>query len=188
MYLNSFSFEMRPFEMIVANASYDIYGTIYDYIDRYFSKTDVDFAHSMKSFGEVRVGNQVSDEEFQIKSLKYNVSVKRKISNRIRENEQTAINTSASGATPSRVSIESISAEAIIDCNNMIPNLNSYGDQQLLSAVGYAQNSVVDVFMYSLGGERLSRFQCSGKIQNQNLSIAEGSHASNSLTIRQVIK
>tara|TARA_Y100000022_G_scaffold183943_1_gene178556 strand:- start:6563 stop:7483 length:921 start_codon:yes stop_codon:yes gene_type:complete len=188
MFLTSFSFQMSPFQLIVANATYDIYGTISSITDRYFSKSDVDFAHAMKSFGQVKISNQESDEQFEIAGLRYNINVERKISNKIRENENTAINTYAGGALPNRVSVESITSEATIECNDMIDNLNPYGDQQFTSNPATIPDSAVDVFMYSLGGERISRFQCQGKIQNQNVAISEGSYAKSSITIKQIIK
>lgn len=188
MFLTSFSFQMSPFQLIVANATYDIYGTINSMTDRYFSKSDVDFAHAMKSFGQIKISNQESDEQFEIGGLGYNINVERKISNKIRENENTAINTYAGGALPDRVSVESITSEAKIECNDMIDNLNPYGDQQFTSNPATIPDSVVDVFMYSLGSERISRFQCRGKIQNQNVAISEGSHAKSSITIKQIIK
>lgn len=188
MFLTSFSFQMSPFQLIVANATYDIYGTIHTMTDRWFAKSDVDFAHAMKSFGQVKISNQESDEQFEIEGLRYNINVERKISNKIRENENTAINTYAGGALPDRVSVESITSEATIECNDMIDNLNPYGDQQFTSNPATIPDSVVDVFMYSLGGERISRFQCRGKIQNQNVAISEGSYAKSSITIKQIIK
>ena len=53
MYLKSFGFDMKPFGIIQANASYDIYGSITKVIDRRFEKNKVDFAHGLKSFGSI---------------------------------------------------------------------------------------------------------------------------------------
>ena len=57
MYLKSFGFEMKPFAAIKANATYDIYGSITKTINRRFNQNEVDFAHSLKSFGQVVAGN-----------------------------------------------------------------------------------------------------------------------------------
>ena len=188
MFLTSFNLKLEPFRLIVANASYNIYGTINKTVDRYFTKSDVDFAHALKSFGEVKISNQATDEEFEVKSLNYNINVERKISNKIRENENTAINTYAGGALPHRVSVESITSEVNIEGNEMAQNLNPYGDQQTSSSPFGIDDSQVDIFLYSLGGERISRLHCAGKIQNQSMNIAEGSHATSSITIKQIIK
>lgn len=187
MFLTSFNFQMSPFQLIQANATYDIYGTIHKTIDRYFQKTSVDFAHSMKSFGQIKISNQ-EDEELEITSLRYNINVERKVSNKIRENENTAINTYAGGALPHRVSVESLSSEVNIESNDMPDLLNPYGDQQRSSSPEGIGDSSVDIFLYSLQGHRISRFSCRGKIHNQSVSISEGSHATSSLTIRETIK
>jgi hypothetical protein len=188
MFLTSFSFEMSPFQLIRANATYDIYGTINKTIDRYFSKATVDFAHSMKSFGEIKISNQQSDEELKISSLRYNIQVERKTSNRIRENENTAINTYAGGALPHRVSVESIVSEVNIESSDMAENLNPYGDQQFSASPEDIPDSKVDIFLYSLDGYRMSRFSCKGKVHSQSMNISEGSHAKSSITIRETIR
>jgi len=188
MFLTSFNFEMSPFQLIRANATYDIYGTINKTIDRYFSRSTVDFAHSMKSFGEIKIGNQQSSEQLKISSLRYNIQAERKTSNRIRENENTAINTYAGGALPCRVSVESIVSEVNIESSDMIENLNPYGDQQLYMSPDNISDSKVDIFLYSLDGYRMSRFSCKGKIHNQSMNISEGSHAKSSITIREIIR
>lgn len=53
MYLKSFAFDMSPFQIVRATASYDIYGSVERVIDRRFSKSEVNFAHSLKSFGSL---------------------------------------------------------------------------------------------------------------------------------------
>ena len=57
MYLKSFGFDMKPFGIIQANASYDIYGSVTKVIDRRFQKSEVDFAHGLKSFGGIVASN-----------------------------------------------------------------------------------------------------------------------------------
>ena len=77
MYLNSFGFDKKPFGIIQANASYDIYGSVAKVIDRRFQKSQVDFAHGLKSFGNI-VATGESGDEFEVVNLKYNIIVGRK--------------------------------------------------------------------------------------------------------------
>jgi len=188
MYLTSFNFSLSPFQLIVANATYDIYGTIGKVADTYFTKSNVDFAHAMKSFGEVKISNQQSSEEFEIQDLNYNINVERNISNRIKYNEVGPTSVLTGGVVPARVSVESITSEVSIKSSDMVENLNSYGDQQNLSTQQSIPDSSVDVYLYGLNGERISRFRCAGKIQNQSFSITEGSNASSSITIKQIVR
>ena len=188
MYLTSFNFTMSPFQLIVANATYDIYGTISRISDRFFTKSEVDFAHALKSFGEIKISGQQSNDQLEVQSLSYNISVERKISNQIRVNETSSANVLAGGVVPSRVSVNSIVSEVSVKCNEMIENLNSYGDQQNLSSSDNIPDSSVDIYLYGLTGERISRFRCSGKIDSQSFNIQEGANASSSIKIRQVIR
>lgn len=186
MYLTSFSFNLSPFQLIVANATYDIYGSINKVADGYFQKQQLDPAHSMKSFGEIKINNQESNALLEVMSFAYNINVERKISNTIRANEN--LGSDPYGLKPSRVSVESIVSEASITCNEMVEKLNAYGDQQNDTVYASKPDSSVDIFLYGIKGERLSRFRCSGKIQNQSYSIQEGAHASSSISIKQIIK
>jgi hypothetical protein len=187
LYLNNFSFQLSPFSLIRANASYDIYGTIKKIPDSYFSKADANFAHSLKSFSDIKISNELSSDEFEMTSLNYEINVERKVNNRIRANESSTVKNSTSGALPFRVSCEKIESNVTIESNNMPDNLNEYGD----SSYFYSENtakSVADIFLYSLSGDRIYRFQCSGKIMNQSLDISEGQHAKSKIVIKEVIK
>lgn len=188
MFLTSFNFSLQPFKLILANASYDIYGTIEKITDRYFTKSDINFAHGLKSFGQVLISDEDMNEQLEITSLNYNINAERKINNLIRENENTAINNYAGGTIPHRVSVESIESEVDIRTNNMIGNLNPYGDQQNVTSHEGIGDSSVNVFMYSLEGDKIHRFRCAGKIQNQSTSISEGSYSSSSIKIKQIIR
>ena len=187
LYLNNFSFQLSPFSLIRANASYDIYGTIKKIPDSYFSEVDANFAHSLKSFSDIKISNELSSDEFEMTSLNYEINVERKVNSRIRANESSTVKNSTSGALPFRVSCEKIESNVTIESNNMPDNLNEYGD----SSYFYSENtakSVADIFLYSLSGDRIYRFQCSGKIMNQSLDISEGQHAKSKIAIKEVIK
>jgi len=187
LYLNNFSFQLSPFSLIRANASYDIYGTIKKIPDSYFSEVDANFAHSLKSFSDIKISNELSSDEFEMTSLNYEINVERKVNSRIRANESSTVKNSTSGALPFRVSCEKIESNVTIESNNMPDNLNEYGD----SSYFYSENtakSVADIFLYSLSGDRIYRFQCSGKIMNQSLDISEGQHAKSKIVIKEVIK
>jgi len=192
MYLKSFSFEMKPFSLISANATYDIYGTVEATADRLLSLRDVDFAHSIKSFGSVKISggeiDSVFDYGFEMLSLRYNILVNRKISNRIRENENTDVAKHAGGAVPSRVSVENIEAAAEIVGSELVDNLNAYGSQQRSSQSDNLQDSGFNVFMYSMNGIKIGNFSLSGKIMDQKISISKGATAVSTINMQEVIR
>ena len=191
-YLTSFGFSFHPFKVIRANASYDIYGSINKrgVADR-FKKQSVDFAHGLKSFGnmtasgadiEAAVGSQ-----FEITSLDYKITVNRKIHHRIRSMENTEVDNDAGGVVPVRVSTESIEKEIQIKSNEMIPELNAYGSQQKTNFVN-TSDSTISAFLYSLQGNRIAKFDCSGKILNQSVSISENNYYDAQINIKEIIK
>jgi hypothetical protein len=192
MYLKSFSFDVSPFQTISANASYDIFGSINRTIDRRFHKTEVDFAHSLKSFGRMEASgvdiDVATQRQFEISSMKYSITVGRKIHNTIRAAEHTSTNTNANGVVPARVSVENIEAEMVVECNEMIPLLNAYGDRQSLTTVQGIDDSEVEAFLYDLQGNKIARFPVKGKIQTQSYSISEGQYAKGSITVSEIIK
>ena len=192
MYLNSFNFRLSPFQLIEASASYDIYGTIRKETNYFFRKTEVDFAHSLKSFGEMKASGSSADNaidsQFEISSLAYSVVVNRKIHNNIRASEHTSVNTRAEGVLPVRVSVETIESEMTIEANDMIPNLNSYGDQQNSFSPEGIQDSEIFANLYSVQGVKLATFSTKGKIQSQSMSISENSYAKSNISIKQIIK
>lgn len=187
MYLKSFGFDMKPFGIIQANASYDIYGSVTKVIDRRFQKSEVDFAHGLKSFGSI-VASGGSGDEFEIANLKYNIMVGRKVHNHIRSSENTAANLHADGVAPVRVTIENIEKEMTVQSNEMVEKLNTYGDQQLGTSPFGLNDSRIDAFLLSIDNEKIARFSASGKIQTQSLSIQEGQHATSSITIKEIVK
>lgn len=187
MYLKSFGFELSPFQVVRANASYDIYGSLERTIDRRFQKTQVDMPHALKSFGSI-LASGGSYGEFEILSLKYNIVVDRKVYNNIRGNEHTSVNTSPDGAIPVRVSVESIEKEMSVETNDIIDRLNTYGDKQNLSTPEGLQDSSIGVFLLDMSGNKVANFDVSGKIMNQSISIQEGQNARGSITIKEIVK
>lgn len=187
MYLKSFSFDMKPFGIIQANATYDIYGSVTRVIDRRFQKSEVDFAHGLKSFGNI-VASAGGQEQFEIAGLKYNIIVGRKVYNHIRGNEHTSLNTTAHGAVPARVTVENIEKEMTLGANEFVDNLNAYGDQQYGTSPESLNNTKIEAFLLSLQGERIARFSVSGKIQSESMRIQEGQHAMGSITVKEIVK
>lgn len=191
MYLTSFSFSLKPFSIIEARASYDIYGTIQKENSNFFRKTEIDFAHGLTSFGEMKASNSVVDSaidtSFEITNLSYNILVNRNIYNSVRASEHSSVNTRASGVVPTRVSIDSIEAEMQITTNQMIPNLNSYGDYQSGNSIKNS-DSEVSANIYSLEGNKMAEFVCVGKIISQSSSISKGSASTSTISVKQVIK
>lgn len=194
MFLKSFGFTLAPFKNLIATASYDIYGTVKKYSgsQNRFSQDVVDFAHGLQSFGSMKVsgsdGAAAVGRQFEISSLKYNINVNRKVHTHIRDNEHSSVNTRPEGATPYRITAENIFSEMEIESNEMIPNLNPYGDQQNASSPFGLKNSIITAYLYGLTGEQVAKFSTSGKIQNQSLQIAEGSYAKGQIKIKEVIK
>lgn len=187
MYLKSFSFDMKPFGIIQANASYDIYGSVTKVIDRRFEKSEVDFAHSLKSFGNI-VASAGNQDQFEIASLKYTILVGRKAHNHIRANEDTSINTTPHGAVPVRVNIENIEKEMVLEANEFVDNLNAYGDQQYVTSPESLNDTKIEAFLLSLQGQKIARFSVSGKIHSESMSIQEGQYAKGSITVREIVK
>ena len=193
-YLKTFGFSLSPYRNIVATASYDIFGTIQRYREARgrFSKAVVDFGHGLQSFGEVKISNTAADtavgRQFEISNLKYNIIVERKIHSHIRDNEHSSVNTRPQGATPHRITAENIQSEMVVEANEMIPNLNPYGDQQNVSSPFNIPDSTITAFLYGLTGEKIARFSSTGKIQSQSLSINEGDYAKSKITLKEIIK
>lgn len=192
MYLKSFGFSLEPFRVIEASANYDIYGTINRAGPGRFTRLSADFAHGLKSFGAMEANGASADSatqlQFEITSLKYNIIVNRKIHNRMRSSENTSVNAYADGVIPSRVSIESIESEMSIDSNGIIPDLNSYGDQQTTSYIGNRNKSEIEAFLKDINGNKIARFKTSGRIQQQSYSVSEGQQSAGSITIKEIIK
>lgn len=193
MYLKSFSFSLKPFSIISASASYDIYGTITRTVAKRMSYNKKSFAHGLKSFGNILVSGQSADsavgsDSFEISSLDYSLEVNRQSHHSIRRNEHTSINTNAGGAAPTRMSVQEIICRSKIIANEMIPNLNSFGDQQDAHFLRKNADTTLDVFLNSLEGERIASFTCSGKISSQESEISEGSLAKSVISLIGVIR
>jgi hypothetical protein len=192
MYLKDFGFSLSPFRTIVAKASYNIYGTIRKRVSERFTRVSLDPAHGLKSFGEVKASGSSMDSysggRFEVTQLEYNILVGRKISNLIRESEHTTVNTRADGVLPSRVSVENIEVTMTVKGNEIVRNLNPMGDAQSGTTPDGLSDSSIDAYLYSLSGNRIAKFSCTGKIMQQSLSVAEGAHSMGSLTIKQIIK
>ncbi|MGY8817411.1 MAG: hypothetical protein ACKVHB_06565, partial [Pseudomonadales bacterium] len=149
-------------------------------------------AHGLKSFGEVKASNTNMDtankKQFEVSKLNYNIIVGRKVHNHIKDGEHTSINTTANGVVPTRVSIENIEAEMNIESNDIVRNLNPDGNYQSGTTPEGLNDSTIQAFLYSLQGEKIANFSCSGKIHSQSISISESSHAMGSISVKQIIK
>ena len=192
MYLKSFGFSMQPFGVIFAKAEYDIYGSLRKGPAFRTQKTSIDPAHALKSFGEVKASNidmgVYSDGQFELNSLEYNILVERKIHNHIRDSEHSSINTTANSVVPVRVSVESIEAQMTIKGSEIIKNLNPLGDAQSSGIADGLADSSIAAYIYSLSGNRIASFSCTGKIMSQSLSLGEGSYSEGTITIKEIIK
>jgi hypothetical protein len=187
MFLKSFSFSIKPFSVVEANVSYDIYGSIEKSISRKFVKSQVDFAHSLKSFGRVLISSQ-NYQDIEISSIEYNISVQRTVHNSIRSSENVAVDRTSSGVVPTRVSVREIEKQVNIKSNKLIDGLNVYGGQQLAGDPHLVSDSRVDIFLLNLNNEKIAKFYAEGKVNGQSLDIQESSVASSSFSINQVIR
>jgi hypothetical protein len=194
MYLTSFAFSLSPFRNIIATARYSIFGTIRKYREARgrFSKNSVDFAHGLKSFGEVKISGVTSDaaveDQFEISNLEYSINVNRKFHNHIRDNENTAVIQSASGSMPIRITVEEINSEMNIEANELIHNLNTYGDQQNTNSPYDIDDSEITAYLYGIDGSKIAKFSSVGKIYSQSVSINEGDYAKSRISVKGVVK
>ena len=187
MYLKSFGFQMSPFRVIEASAKYDIYGSISRVAESRFHKSDANFAHSLKSFGVI-LANYGNEGEFEISNMNYDIQVTRKTANRIRASENTAVGTNPGGVLPFRVNVEEIAKKMTVSSNEMIDNINSYGDRQNLSSAEGIGSSSMSAFLLSMSGERIAKFTVNGKLETQSMNISEGKYATSSITIKEIVK
>jgi len=192
MYLNDFSFSLAPYRIIEARASYNIYGAIYKTVDRRFQKLSIDPAHGLKSFGKIEASNtsmsSVNGRQFEVSQMDYNIRVERKLHYHIRGGEHTSLATTPNGVAPQRVSVEKIESVMSIEGNDIVQKLNPYGEFQGSSTRAAEGDSSIEAFLYTMSGKRIARFSCSGKIQDQSVSITEGDYAKGKLSVKQVIK
>lgn len=188
MFLNSCSISIRPFNLISCSASYDIYDTIKKTSSRTLGDVNKDMAHGLKSFGKITVNSGQIDNELELSSVDYSISVERKITNSIVQNENISNSLNYGNISPSRVSVGSIVSSVNIQSNQIIENLNAYGSQQQSLIADSAQDSSLDLFLYTMNQNKIGYLKCSGRIHQESLSITEGSHAKSSILIQQVIK
>ena len=188
MFLNSCSISIRPFNLISCSASYDIYDTIKKTSSRTLGDVNKDMAHGLKSFGKITVNSGQIDNELELSSVDYSISVERKITNSIVQNENISSSLNYGNISPSRVSVGSIVSSVNIQSNQIIENLNAYGSQQQSLIEDSIQDSSVDLFLYTMNQNKIGYLKCSGRIHQESLSITEGSHAKSSILIQQVIK
>lgn len=187
IFLKSFSFSARPLGLVRANASYEIYGTMYEVASKRFHKTEVDFAHAVKSFGGIKASG-VDIEDLKIFELNYSAVVSRSVSNLIRHNEHTSRNTYPEGVVPSRVSVEGIEKEIKIKSSEIVQRLNAYGDYQPLTSPEISPMSSINIYLLSNTGDKIAAFDVYGKIMSQSMNIQEGNQSVSEITIKEVVK
>ena len=205
LYLQTFSFSMKPFGVIKASASYLMTGTMYRVRPSYqMTVNDInefDPAHALRSFALVTAGGQdlqsqdflrsggnEQDYVFEITSLEYNINVERRKSALIRSNENSIINTRAEGATVSRVSVNNMYSEMKIASNDLVDKLNPYGDFQVSTTPFGIQDASVTAYLYSINGERLSKFKSTGKIVAQALQVNKDGMTTANISVKQIIR
>ena len=108
--------------------------------------------------------------------------------NHIRASEHASVNTSAHGVLPARVSVENIEANMSITSNAIIHNLNPMGDAQPGTTPDGLADSSISAYLYSMKGNQIAKFSCSGKIIDQSLSISEGKYSEGKISVKQIIK
>jgi len=205
LYLQSFRFSMTPFGVIKASAGYIMTGTMYRVRPSYQMTTgdikEFDPAHALRSFALVKAGGRnlqdddflrsggnAQDYVFEITSLEYNINVERRTSGLIRSNENSIINTKAEGATVSRVSVNNMYSDMKITSNDLVDRLNPYGDHQVGTTPFGIEDASITAYLYSINGERLSKFKSTGKIEMQSLQVNKDGMTTANISVKQIIR
>ena len=197
--LKSFSFSMRPFDLVRASAEYEIFGGIIEVSKELDVIDNINPAEGLKSFGDVTVGgiNLQDGSRFnvQLLSTQYTVSASRAYNFSIRANEHPVASYVPGAIMPYRVSLSDMTIETQIVSNKIIPAINETGKMQ--HGFGGEDFSEVEVQLQlfeakdeDADGESdlLAKFGCVGQVTQQSLSAQEGSYLNGNFTVRQVIK
>lgn len=197
--LKSFSFGMKPFDLVRASAEYEIFGSIIQVSKELDVIDNINPAEGLKSFGDVVVdGINLQDRSrfnIQLLSAQYTVSANRKYNFSIRANEHPVASYVPGAIMPYRVSLADLAIETQITSNKIIPAVNETGRMQ--HGFGGEDFSEVEVGLQlfeakdeSGAGQSdlLAKFGCVGQVTQQNLSAQDGSYLNGNFTVRQVLK
>jgi hypothetical protein len=197
--LKSFSFSMRPFDLVRATAEYEIFGSIIQISKELDVIDNLNPAEGLKSFGDVVVdGINLQDKSrfnVQLLSAQYSVRADRKYNFSIRANEHPVANYVPGAIMPYRVSLSGLVIETRITSNKIIPAINETGKMQ--HGFGGEDFSAVEVALQLFEAKDeagdgqsnlLAKFGCAGQVTQQSLSAQDGSYLNGNFTVRQVVK
>ena len=185
---------MRPFSLIEASASYEIFGGVLEVAAGAYTAGDINPADSLKSFGEViarGINYRTAKEmDMNIITANYRANVKRRFNYTIRANEKPINNYVPGAIMPYRASIESVVVDCSITSNKIIERMNESGHQQQGSQHINTQEMEIKLELYEAKGasEKIAEFSTLGAITSQNLSVSEGSYLMGDLSIQQILK
>lgn len=192
MYLQNFGFQLVPFDLVKASARYSIYGSIYKDVAERLVGVSSNFAHSFRSFNDIKINSTstlgVFGNDFFAKKLQYQINVERKVQTNIANSESSFFSRSADGVVPKRLSVSRIESEMNIESNQMVPELNDRGDQQFSSIYSEKMPSTVTAYLFSMSGDRIASFSCSGRVNSQGFNISEKQNGIANISIKEVIK
>lgn len=192
IYLNNFGFQLVPFDLVKASARYSIYGSIYKDAAQRLAGASSNFAHAFKSFNDIKINSASSygifGNDFFAKKLQYQINVERKAQTNIANSESSLFSKSADGVVPKRLSVSRIESEMNIESNEIVPELNDRGDQQSSSIYSEKMQSTVTAYLFSMGGDRLASFSCSGRVSSQGFNVSEGQNGAAKISIKGVVK
>jgi len=197
--LKSFSFSMRPFDLVRASAEYEIFGSIIQVSKELDVIDNLNPAEGLKSFGDVVVdGINLQDQSrfnIQLLSAQYSVRASRKYNFSIRANEHPVANYVPGAIMPYRVSLADLTIETQITSNKIIPAINETGKMQ--HGFGGEDFSEVEVTLQLFEAKDeagdgqsnlLAKFGCVGQVTQQSLSAQGGSYLNGNFSVKQVIK
>ena len=197
--LSSFSFTMKPFDLIRARAEYEIFGSIVEVSTNPQTTDDINPAEGLKSFGDIKAnGINLQDSsrfDIQLLSAEYAVSAQRDYNFTIRANEHPVVQYTPGAIMPYRVSVSDLSIETRIESNKIIPAINEFGKMQ--HGFGGEDFSEIEVNLNLFEAKNessgnstgnLANFSCVGQVVDQGLSASDGSYLSGNFTVRQAIK
>lgn len=160
-YLTSFSFTMEPFQLIRAQAEYEIFGTIHEIGDKKLAEVpDVNPAESLKSYGEISAtGIDLQDEnnkfDLRMLSAEYSAKATRRTTYSIRMNEGPASSLSGTGLLPYRSAISNIEINCNIKSNKIINYINHEGVVQMQHPAEVPEEIAVQLNLYGAKKENV---------------------------------
>ena len=75
-----------------------------------------------------------------------------------------------------------------ITSNDLVDRLNPYGDHQVGTTPFGIEDASITAYLYSINGERLSKFKSTGKIEMQSLQVNKDGMTTANISVKQIIR